>query len=238
MTMSADIFSTLSTGLMQVAFPSVCLCCGHTVRKKHPLCSFCLEKRFEKANPDYKTSSAGLILPHKVRIQHALWQFYKGDVLQNVLHRLKYKRLTQIGIQTGGQLAKNAKHHPKICETLAHSQALLVPVPLHYLKFRKRGFNQAFSIARGIERVLGISICAIDTVCRQKYTRSQTGFSLEQRIQNMDEAFRVKKPEHIKDRAIIIIDDVFTTGSTSFELAKTLRRAGAASTMIWTVAQA
>ncbi len=226
-------------GLSKIAFPNVCLCCGqNTVKKDKYVCSFCLNERFEDANTENSRSSSGVILPEKVVLQHALWQFDKGGDLQHLLHELKYNRLISVGRQFGQALANRAKKHSGIQNTLDNVDPLLIPVPLHYLKFRKRGFNQAFTIARGIDEVLDLPICKIDTVTRKKYTLSQTGFTLEKRIKNMENAFRVSKPKRIEGKTLIIVDDVFTTGSTSFELAKTLKEAGAEAIMIWTVAQA
>src|SRR5699024_9842079 len=133
---------------------------------------------------------------------------------------------------------KRLRKRPETQAVLAKKEFLLVPVPLHYLKYRKRGFNQAFTIARGIEKVTGFEICGIDTVQRQKYTLSQTGFTLEKRIKNMENAFRVRYPARIAQKNLIIVDDVFTTGSTAFELSKTVKEAGAENIMIWTIAQA
>ncbi len=226
-------------GLAQVAFPNVCLCCGHeTVKQDQYLCSFCLSDRFEDANPENNCSSDNIILPGKVILQHALWKFNRGDELQQLLYGLKYDRLTSIGLQLGKALARRVETHPLVQNVLEEIEPLLVPVPLHYLKFRKRGFNQAFTIARGVQEVIDIPICKIDTVRRKKYTKSQTGFSLEKRLKNMENAFSVRHPERIAGKTVIIIDDVFTTGSTAFELSKTLKQAGASSIMIWTVAQA
>lgn len=226
-------------GLSGIAFPNVCLCCGReTVKEEKYLCSFCLTERFEDANLENKQSSSDVILPDNVILQHALWQFDTDGDLQTLLHSLKYDRLTSIGRQLGRALAKRAAKHHSVHTVLEKSEPLLIPVPLHYRKFRKRGFNQAFTIARGIEEVLKLSICKIDTVRRKKYTKSQTGFTLEKRIKNMKDAFQVSHPEHIEGKMLIIVDDVFTTGSTSFELARTLKEAGARSIMIWTVAQA
>lgn len=234
-----NLIKNFQEGLAAIAFPSICLCCGReTVKKDKYLCSFCLSEQFEDANPENKQSSSGVILPDKVTLQHALWQFDKGGNLQKLLHSLKYDRLTSIGRQLGKALGKRAKKHREVKSLIAEKDLLLVPVPLHYLKFRKRGFNQAFTIARGIEEVLDLPICKIDTVRRKKYTSSQTGFTLEKRIKNMKDAFHVSRPERIEGKMLIIVDDVFTTGSTSFELARTLKEAGVEKIMIWTVAQA
>lgn len=226
-------------GLSNIVFPNVCLCCGReTIEKDKYLCSFCLTERFEDANLENKQTSSNVILPDGVILQHALWQFDKDGDLQKLLHALKYDRLTSIGQQLGSALAKRVNKHPRAHVLLDRNKALLVPVPLHYLKFKKRGFNQAFTIARGIKNILNLPICDINAVRRNKFTKSQTGFTLEKRIDNMKDAFRVSQPKQLENKMLIIVDDVFTTGSTSFELARTLKEAGASSIMIWTVAQA
>lgn len=236
------LFSALKSfqeGLSGIVFPNVCLCCGQeTVENDRYICSFCLSERFEDANLENKQTSSDVVLPDGVILQHALWQFDKDGDLQKILHALKYDRLTSIGRQLGQALARRAHKHPIAHERLSQNDSLLVPVPLHYLKLKKRGFNQAFTIACGIKDALDIPICHIRAVKRRKITQSQTGFTLEKRIANMEDAFQVTQPEHLKDKMLIIVDDVFTTGSTSFELARTLKEAGVASIMIWTVAQA
>lgn len=227
-------------GLSSIAFPSVCLCCGlETTEQERNICSFCKEERFEKANPRHLSSSSGIILPEGLTLQHALWVFDKGGLLQQLMHYLKYEHLTVIGEELGRLLARSLQKHPIMQELLeCQDQLLLVPVPLHYLKFRKRGFNQAFMIARGMQMVLQVPICSLKSVVRRKNTKSQTGFTLERRLSNIKDAFRVRTPEVFCDRYLIIVDDVFTTGSTTFELAGQLRRAGSAQIVIATVAQA
>ena len=234
-----SLFSVMREGISQMMFPDVCLCCGMQALKKGRLiCSFCIKKRFEDANPKNNYSSSGVILPDDVLIQHALWKFDKGGMLQRLMRHLKYERLTVVGSQLGRVLARRAIVHPHINDLMTHHQTILVPVPLHYLKFKKRGFNQAFYIAKGIASALDTPICSIDSVVRQKFTRSQTGFTLQKRLKNMQDAFRVNKPDIFKNTTVIIVDDVFTTGATSFELSKTLNESGAEKIMIWTIAQA
>lgn len=232
-------FSTIKQGITGIVFPDICICCGQeALQHGHHICPFCLEKRFEYPNAKNTASTSDVILPNAVQMQYALWNFDKGGLLQNLMHHLKYERLTGIGHQLGKALARRVKSNTLVQPDVLKHESLLIPVPLHYLKFRKRGFNQAFSIAKGIKDVLSIPICSIDTVRRTKYTQSQTGFSLQKRIHNMSDAFSVAYPNRIKGKTLIIVDDVFTTGATSFELAQTLNEAGASSIFIWTVAQA
>ena len=229
----------LSEGIGSVAFPNVCVCCGvETTEKDRQLCSFCKQERFVDANPENKPASSDVLLPETVSVQHALWQFDKGGMLQDLMHYLKYERLTGIGYEIGRLAGRRALKHPLLKSLKNDESSILVPVPLHYLKFRKRGFNQAFFIATGIESILDIPICDIDSVIRQKNTRTQTGFSIQKRISNIENAFKVKSPQIFKNKTAVIVDDVFTTGSTTFELARTLAEAGAKDIVILTAAQA
>ncbi|MCW9708856.1 ComF family protein [Aliifodinibius sp. 1BSP15-2V2] len=199
-----------------------------------------MQERFEDANPGNELSSGDTLLPEGVLAQHALWQFDKGGDLQDLLHLLKYERLTTVGIDLGRELGKRVHKHPFLSRTVKEApQAVILPVPLHYLKFRYRGFNQAFKIAKGFQEAWpDIPLCDIKSVVRRKNTRTQTGFSLEKRLQNIEDAFRVKVPSVVDKKLIIIIDDVFTTGATTFELAQTVRASGAESVVVLTVAQA
>lgn len=233
-------FLHIANGFKGVVFPNVCVCCGreHTEEQRQ-ICSFCLRDRFEDGNPENKKVSSDSLLPDGIMIQHALWQFDKGGDLQHLLHQLKYERLTTVGCDLGRALGRRVQRHPDVAALLDEYRSVIIPVPLHYLKFRYRGFNQAFKLAQGFQEVWQeIPICDIDDVVRIKNTRSQTGFSLKKRIKNLQKAFRVKNEALINNRLCVIIDDVFTTGATTFELADTLKEAGAGPVIVLTVAQA
>lgn len=233
------ILNFLARGIAGIIFPNVCMCCGKEVTEKEKqICSFCLSERFEDANPENDLSSSNILLPEGVLIQHALWKYDKGGILQDLMHQLKYERLTLIGKQLGEEVGSRAKRHPGIAALLAREETVLVPVPLHYLKFMRRGFNQAYMIARGVQKILDTPICDIKAVVRKKNTRSQTGFSLARRTENIRNAFKVKKKSVFENKLAIIVDDVFTTGATSFELSRVLLEAGSSGVLILTVAQA
>lgn len=235
-----DIVSNILKGLARVAFPNICVCCGHeNTQHDRQLCSFCLEHRFQDANPEHMVASSDTLLPDGVTFQHALWQFDKGGNLQELLHQLKYERLTTIGVDLGRKMGERVAKHPALNKLLQDEEAVIVPVPLHYLKYRYRGFNQAFKIACGFQEIWSdIPICKIGDIVRIRNTGTQTGFSLDERAENIKGAFRVTNKSIVSQKMVIIIDDVFTTGSTSFELARTVRQAGSGSIVILTVAQA
>jgi ComF family protein len=109
---------------------------------------------------------------------------------------------------------------------------LIVPVPLHKKKERMRGFNQALYIAQQISRRTGIPI-ARDLVIKTKITKSQKKLSADQRRQNLKGAFRVTGSLNGKD--VLVIDDVYTTGSTMDAMASCLRQSGAKNVYFLTV---
>lgn len=226
----------LKEGFSEVLFPTVCVICGLRLSKTElNICSECVRSKFELANFEGKQISSDTLLPEGVILQHALWNFDKGGFLQDILHDLKYKRLTGIGDDLGVALGRNVLKNSYF---KFDKKAMLVPVPLHPKKRKLRGFNQARHIAEGISRVTKIPICDQSDAIRIKNTQTQTGFTLEMRKQNINEAFQIEEKSSIRGKICVIVDDVFTTGATAFELAKVLLNAGAYKIMIITVAQA
>lgn len=178
------------------------------------------------------------MLPEGIYLQHALWNFDKGGYLQELLHQLKYHRLTGVGVDIGRQLGKSLLRNTEFTNRTKDRKVRLLPVPLHFKKRRMRGYNQAFFIAKGVAEVTNLHILEKDILLRIKNTGTQTGFSLEKRRKNIDGAFKVSDPEKLQDVLCVIIDDVFTTGATTFEMSSELIKAGCKEIMIATVAQA
>ena len=229
----------LLRGVTEILFPNICLCCSReTVEPDCQICSFCLNEKFEDANPKNAISSSGIILPEGVAVQHALWRYDKGGELQGLLHRLKYEHLVGIGYQAGKIVAKRIQSHPVLRSLIQQKNTLLVPVPLHYLRFIRRGYNQAFFIAAGLQREFSIPICDAGDVVRRKNTPSQTGFDLGERLRNVRGAFEVHRKTKFRGRVVFVVDDVITTGATTLELSKELLTAGVSRVVILTVAQA
>lgn len=112
---------------------------------------------------------------------------------------------------------------------------LLVPVPLHPRRERARGFNQAALLAREVGRGFGLRVDQ-RILCRVRATEAQSGGRRE-REDNVKGAFAVMRPDRVKDRKLLLIDDVFTTGATASECARTLLAAGAAEVGVYTLAR-
>lgn len=111
-----------------------------------------------------------------------------------------------------------------------------VPVPLHPVRERERGFNQSALLARQLGRALQIS-CREKILQRVKVTDTQTQLNRDKRADNMKNAFSLHKGAEVKGRRIVLVDDVLTTGATTNACAKVLRGAGAAEVCVWTVAR-
>jgi ComF family protein len=113
---------------------------------------------------------------------------------------------------------------------------LIVPVPLHHDRLCRREFNQALLLADRIGRHLNISVSYTNLI-RNTSTPPQTSLSRKNRLTNLRHAFAVRHPAQLMNKRILLIDDVFTTGTTVNECAKTLRRSGSADVFVITLAR-
>ncbi|MGD8534542.1 MAG: ComF family protein [Candidatus Aminicenantes bacterium] len=113
----------------------------------------------------------------------------------------------------------------------------IIPVPLHSKRKKKRGFNQAQVIAAGLAGIKGIKL-EEDALVKVKNVLPQTFLETEEREQNVAGAFRVVDEEKIKGKIVILVDDVYTTGSTVRECSLILKEAGAKEVRVLTLAQA
>lgn len=233
------LLKSFKEGISHILFPKVCTVCGLKLSTHEQfVCTQCLNEKFELAYRKGKQSSSGAVLPEGIYLQHALWNFDKGGHLQELLHQLKYHRLTGVGEDLGRQLGKSLLMNSLFVQAIKQKKVRLLPVPLHPKKRRMRGYNQAFHIAKGIAEVTNLHILPKGGVKRIKNTSTQTGFSLEKRRKNIEGAFAVEDKKAVESSLCVLVDDVFTTGSTTFELASELEKSGCTEIIIATVAQA
>jgi len=146
-----------------------------------------------------------------------------NDPIREVIHHLKYSDRVSLAKPRGRLLRE-------CVEQEGFRGNVIVPVPLHRQRERKRGFNQAQLLAQatGLEVNAGI-------LKRKRNTKSQTGLSRSQRALNLAGSFHVT--DQRIPRCVIVLDDVYTTGSTVHEIAKTLKRAGVDRVEVLTVAR-
>jgi ComF family protein len=155
---------------------------------------------------------------------------YEGAVV-DLVHAFKYNDRTDLAPMFGGWMAR-------IAGELAEGADYLVPVPLHWTRLLSRRFNQAALLARDVGRRTGVA-CRTDLVVRTKRTPRQVGLGRSDRRVNVHGVFAVpgKRRADVADKAIVVVDDVFTTGSTLDAVAGALLAAGAASVDVLTLAR-
>ncbi len=103
---------------------------------------------------------------------------------------------------------------------------VIIPVPLHPTRLRERGFNQSYLLAKAVGDQLKIQVWE-KALSRTRYTQPQAKMQRKERLRNVTDAFNVNPIFNIKSKNIVLVDDVFTTGSTMNECARTLCLAGA-----------
>lgn len=113
---------------------------------------------------------------------------------------------------------------------------LVMPVPLHPDRLKNREFNQSLLLADRLNRKLGAAL-SYDNLVRLRATQAQTELSRKARLNNLRRAFGVLRPERVAGKRVLVVDDVFTTGTTVNECAKVLRKAGAADVYVATLAR-
>jgi len=145
-----------------------------------------------------------------------------NPTLREIIHHLKYSDRVSLANPLGDILKDCLEREPFSGETI-------VPVPLHRARERSRGFNQAELISARLGRRVENRLLR-----RRKNTDSQTGLSRSQRKRNLAGAFEVRGEVH---GTVIVVDDVYTTGSTMNEIARVLKRAGAQRVEVLTVAR-
>ncbi len=180
------------------------------------------------------------LLPEYILHRFSVWAFDKGGMLQNLLHDLKYHHLKDVGLEIGAHLGERYLKSSQLISELQNEgrEPLLIPVPLHWKKQRKRGYNQARVLANGISNRTGWKVVREKTVIRVKNTRTQTGLSSIERQNNLDGAFKLHHSIEYDKQIPVLVDDVFTTGATTFELAGVLNATSVRKAVVLTVASA
>jgi len=168
---------------------------------------------------------------------------YEG-ALRELVHLLKYSRLRPAAKVLGRMLAEAVSSlepeffEPELFES--DQSVLVIPVPLYKRKRGERGFNQAELIASA-----ALKLCRAprklqlrtDLLLRTRDTHSQIGLTSHQRRENLRGAFTVSRAEEVTGHKVLVVDDVYTTGTTASECSRVLRRAGASKVWVATVAR-
>jgi len=157
--------------------------------------------------------------------------FHTGSV-KEAIHQLKYEDLQRVAVPLGAWMAQRWP----LLAPVGWAADVVVPVPLHPQRERRRGYNQSALLARELAKHLGLPV-ATDILVRARATRPQVGLSQDERAVNVHDAFTCTA-NSFAGRRVLLVDDVCTTGSTLAAACHALRMAGASSVWAYCLARA
>lgn len=220
--------------LMHLFLPQVCHACGQSLmHHEEVLCTGCIyHLPLTDFHLDDKNETAQQLWG-KMDFIHAISMLYlsKSSRVEQLLHRLKYQNMPKIGVYLGKMYAKKLSSIG-FFDTID----LIVPIPIHRNKLIKRGYNQASQFAQGLSKATQVPwnekilLRTVDSV-------SQTKKSRLERYDNVEGVFAIKNPSSVRDKHVLLVDDVLTTGATICVAGNILLEAGA-QVSVMTIARA
>ena len=212
---------TLLNDIFHLVFPELCVECNDILTEnEEQICLSCLCKLprilflCEDTNPVAQLFAGRIPFVHAT----AFFRYLKKSEIPHLTYLFKYCGNKQLAYQLGRQAALALQIEHNTCLQVD----MLIPVPLHPKKEKKRGYNQSERICRGLSSVWNIPV-RTDILQRKKHTLTQTDKTLYGRWQNMQEVFCLTNPEALEGQHVLLVDDVITSGSTLISCAKTLR---------------
>lgn len=238
------MFDTAAAALCTILFPDNCRICDRPLTRfsRIPVCSDCMEPpepfaadffcvccRMPFINGAPLDAEGRCPLCRRgARGFDAVYCFgaYEGR-LRELIHLLKYRRMAPLSDPLGSLLV-SAIPRDAVFDTV-------VPVPLHWRRRWDRGFNQSALLAEPVARRYGLRV--IIALRRRRSTASQAGLTSSRRRANVAGAFEVRRKQAVEGRRILLVDDVLTTGATASACGMALKRAGAQSVTVLTLAR-
>ncbi len=213
----SDTLKALYAGVLDLVYPPLCLICETRLEQAAmEICPLCLQN-FKLIGIPHERFS----VPGDIYLSTA-WALFEFDQpFQQLIHHLKYSRRRKpVGVVLD-------HYEVKILEQLPKNKIdLVISIPLHPRKLRERGYNQVDDMSFWLTKKLHAA-SGNHLVKRTKYTSSQTKLTAQERLQNVREAFGVSEEPALKDKHILLVDDVLTTGATANAMAKILKQSGA-----------
>ncbi|MEY2541866.1 MAG: hypothetical protein QOI22_1468 [Verrucomicrobiota bacterium] len=230
--------------IFSLLYPPVCAICGESVEAGEYLCDACDDKVVRIVPPFCERCSepfAGAITGQfncancehrRLHFEAAVSAYRSRGIVRRVVLDFKYGKQTHLR-HLLGQWLGTALNDTRL---RGRHFDVIVPVPLHPARERERGFNQAALLANSLSTKM--SILTKPALERTRYTTTQTAFDRTERMENLRNAFRLRRKMDVRGLRVLLIDDVLTTGSTVSECARVLKEAGASSVHAATAARA
>ena len=224
--MCSSFLHRFAAPLFDFIYPPTCLTCRLDLSDGwERVCTECWNS-FRRVTPgDEAWLEREMRFSHEGIISDFLscYLFEKEGTFQHVMHLIKYGGMKSLAVRLGRNIGEQIAQHQQLRDA-----DLIIPVPLHRLKQRERGYNQSEYLCRGIRDVTRIPLHP-KLILRKRYTQSQTTLHIDERQANVGNAFDVgsKDRAKLKGKSIILVDDVITTGATIQACARELLRHGA-----------
>lgn len=219
--------------LVHVFYPSLCYGCNNElIQGDQFICIHCQTELGRTAFESIRNNPVEKLFWGRADIQFAASTFYYIDKtpLQQIIHQIKYRQEKELGNHMGEIMGINGSGLFNAFET-----DLCIPMPLHPKKEYKRGYNQATLLCEGIFKQTGIPYNE-KVLVRNENTRTQTKKSRIERWDNVASVFDVCEPSIIKDKHVVVVDDVITTGASTEACVNILMQHGAKSAGIYSLA--
>ncbi len=208
--------------MLDFLLPRCCVSCGKrlTADEKYVCCD-CLRSLPRTNYHLMEVSPLEQLFWGQVPVARATALFFYDNIsAHKILHGLKYHNVPALGRYVARILAD------EIAESgFFDGVDVIVPVPLAWKKRLYRGYNQCEWIAQGISQQTGLPV-VLDAVSRVKNNQTQTSLSHHMRWENVEDIFRLRHPERIRGKHVLVVDDVITTGATTVSCMKELLKAG------------
>ena len=200
----------IKDAFLHLLFPHVCTGCGSDIlNEESVLCMRCMDAMPETNFEMYANNPVEKTFWGRLPLVGATAQFYftKESLMQHLMHQFKYKRNKDLGLQLGRIMGE------KIKTSTRFEADALIPLPLFPVKEKRRGYNQATILCEGMAEVMKIPVLD-KVILRPQHTETQTKKGRIERWKNMEGKFILSDPEAIRNKHLLLVDDVVTTGAT------------------------
>ncbi len=200
----------IKDSFLHLLFPHVCTGCGNDILNEETvLCMRCVTAMPETNFDIHPNNPVEKLFWGRLPLVGATAQYYftKESLMQHLMHQFKYKANKELGLQLGKMMGEQLK------KSVRFNVDALIPLPLFPAKEKRRGYNQATLLCEGMAESMGIPVLD-NVIIRPQHTETQTKKGRIERWKNMEGKFILSNQDDIRNKHLLLVDDVVTTGAT------------------------